>query len=207
VTYEEFVHSRLQSLLRYAVMLTGDPHTAQDLVQETMIRVQVKWRRVVKADQPERYVQRMLTNAYIDLRRGSWLRRVTLFAEPAEPRERDVDHAEHNAARDEMWVQLATLPRRQRAALVLRYYEGLPDSEIAEVLGCAVGTVRAHISRALATLRARLVPGERPALPGMPAGHIGRARAPEERFGRASGQRPGGPAAHQAMIVSGEVTQ
>ena len=67
-------------------MLTGDPHTAQDLVQETMIRVQVKWRRVVKADQPERYVQRMLTNAYIDLRRGSWLRRVTLFAEPAELR-------------------------------------------------------------------------------------------------------------------------
>ena len=55
-------------------MLTGDTHTAQDLVQETMIRVQLKWRRVAAADQPERYVQRMLTNAYIDLRRGSWLR-------------------------------------------------------------------------------------------------------------------------------------
>jgi RNA polymerase sigma factor (sigma-70 family) len=140
----------------------------------------------------------MLTNAYIDLRRGSWLRRVTLFAEPAEPRERDVDHAEHNAARDEMWVQLATLPRRQRAALVLRYYEGLPDSEIADVLGCAVGTVRAHISRALATLRGRLVPGETP---------VGRARPPEHRPARAPGQRPAGPAAHQTMIVSGEVAQ
>jgi RNA polymerase sigma-70 factor (sigma-E family) len=186
VTYEEFVHSRLQSLLRYAVMLTGDTHTAQDLVQETMIRVQVKWRRVVRADRPERYVQRMLTNAYIDLRRGSWLRRVTLFAEPAEPRDRDVDHAEHNAARDEMWARLAKLPRRQRAALVLRYYEGLPDAEIADVLGCAVGTVRAHISRALSTLRAQMVPGREAVAP-VP--------------------RPAAAPAHQAMIVSGEVTQ
>jgi RNA polymerase sigma-70 factor (sigma-E family) len=158
VTYEEFARSRLQALLRYAVMLTGDPHTAQDLVQETMIRVQLKWRRVARADQPERYVQRMLTNAYIDLRRGSWLRLVTLRAEPGEPRERNVDHAERSAARDEMWLLLARLPRRQRAALVLRYYEGLPDCEIAEVLGCAAGTVRAHVSRALATLRAQVVP-------------------------------------------------
>jgi RNA polymerase sigma-70 factor (sigma-E family) len=158
VSYEEFVRSRLQALLRYAVMLTGDPHTAQDLVQETMIRVQLKWRRVATADRPERYVQRMLTNAYIDLRRGSWLRLVTLRADPAEPRERNADHAERSAARDEMWILLARLPRRQRAALVLRYYEGLPDGEIAEVLGCAVGTVRAHVSRALATLRAQLVP-------------------------------------------------
>src|SRR5689334_13830210 len=156
VTYEEFARSRLQALLRYAVMLTGDPHTAQDLVQETMIRVQLKWRRVVKADQPERYVQRMLTNAYIDLRRGSWLSRVTLLAEPAEPRQATTDHADRTAARDEMWLLLARLPRRQRAALVLRFYEGLPDSEIAEVLGCAAGTVRAHISRALATLRAQI---------------------------------------------------
>ncbi len=160
MTYEEFARSRLQALLRYAVMLTGDAHTAQDLVQETMIRVQLKWRRVVKADQPERYVQRMLTNVYIDLRRGSWMRRVTLLAEPAEPRQypSTADHAERTAARDEMWLLLARLPRRQRAALVLRFYEGLPDSEIAEVLGCAAGTVRAHISRALATLRAQMEP-------------------------------------------------
>lgn len=160
MTYEEFARSRLQALLRYAVMLTGDTHTAQDLVQETMIRVQLKWHLVIKADQPERYVQRMLTNAYIDLRRGSWLRLVTLRAELAEPKRaaQHPDHAERNAARDEMWVLLGRLPRRQRAALVLRFYEGLPDGEIADVLGCAVGTVRAHISRALTTLRARMEP-------------------------------------------------
>ena len=85
MTFEEFVEARLQALLRYAVMLTGDPHTAQDLLQETMIRAQLKWRRIAAASVPEHYVKRMLTNAYIDLHRGSWLRRVVLRAELSEP--------------------------------------------------------------------------------------------------------------------------
>jgi RNA polymerase sigma-70 factor (sigma-E family) len=157
VTYDEFVDARLQALLRYAVMLTGDAHTAQDLVQETMIRVQLKWRKVAASNQPERYVHRMLTNAYIDLHRGSWLRRVVLRAEPVEP-PAATDHADASAERDEMWELLTRLPRKQRAALVLRYYEGLADAEIADVLDCAVGTVRAHISRALATLREHVLP-------------------------------------------------
>jgi RNA polymerase sigma-70 factor (sigma-E family) len=152
VTYEEFVGSRLPALLRYAVMLTGDPHTAADVVQETMIRVHLKWRHVRRADSPERYVRRILTNVYCDWRRGSWLRRVTLAAVPREPAPAP-DHAEHSADRDQVWTLLSGLPRRQRAALVLRFYEGLADQEIADVLGCAVGTVRGHISRALATLR------------------------------------------------------
>jgi RNA polymerase sigma-70 factor (sigma-E family) len=134
-------------------MLTGDPHTAADVVQETMIRVHLKWRQVNRAEAPERYVRRMLTNVYLDWRRGSWLRRVTLRAVPQEPPPVP-DPAEHSAERDHVWALLAELPRRQRAALVLRYYEGLADQDIADVLGCAVGTVRAHISRALATLRA-----------------------------------------------------
>jgi RNA polymerase sigma-70 factor (sigma-E family) len=157
VTYEEYASVRLQALLRYVLMLTGDPHTAADIVQETMIRVQLNWRRVASADAPDRYVKRMLTNAYIDWRRGSWLRRVVLHAEPHEPPPAP-DHAERSAERDQVWSLLATLPRRQRAAVVLRFYEGLTDSEIADVLGCAIGTVRAHISRALAALRTELVP-------------------------------------------------
>lgn len=155
MTYEEFATAALQPLLRYAVMLTGDPHLAQDLVQEVMVRVQLKWRRVARTDVPDLYVKRMLTNAFVDWRRGTWLRRHTLAARPDElgagPVE--VDHASRSADRDEMWTLLAGLPRRQRAALVLRFYEGLTDREIAEVLECAVGTVRSHISRALATLR------------------------------------------------------
>src|SRR3954451_17021104 len=156
LTFEEFVEARLQALLRYAVMLTGDPHTAQDLVQETMIRAQLKWRRIAAASVAEHYVKRMLTNAYIDLHRGSWLRRVVLRAElPELP---VTDHADGSADRDQLWTWLSRLPRRQRAALVLRYYESLSDVEIAEVLGCAIGTVRSLISRALVTLRAEVVP-------------------------------------------------
>jgi RNA polymerase sigma-70 factor (sigma-E family) len=159
VTYEEFASTRLPALLRYALMLTGDPHSAADVVQDTMIRAQLKWRHVSRADAPERYIRRMLTNTYLDWRRGSWLRRVTLRAEPQEP-PAVPDHADSAAARDEMWALLARLPRRQRAAVVLRYYEGLTDNEIAEVLSCAVGTVRGHISRALATLRTALAPAQ-----------------------------------------------
>ena len=157
MTYQEFADSRLPALLRYAVMLTGDSYLAQDLVQETMVRVQLNWRRVANADSPESYVRRMLTNQYVDWRRGSWVRRVLLRSEPDETVVVPVDHAQATADRDQIWSWLARLPRRQRAALVLRYYEDLPDAEIAEVLGCAVGTVRATISRALATLRAELV--------------------------------------------------
>ncbi|WP_346537343.1 SigE family RNA polymerase sigma factor [Micromonospora sp. DPT] len=154
MTYEEFADSRLTALLRYAVMLTGDPHQAQDLVQDTMVRVQLNWRRVARAESPERYVRRMLTNQYVDWRRGSWMRRVLLRGEPDESAPPAADHAQEAVDRDQVWSLLARLPRRQRASLVLRYYEDLPDAEIAEVLGCAVGTVRSSISRALATLRA-----------------------------------------------------
>jgi len=158
LTYEEFADAQLGAMLRYAVMLCGDPHLAQDLVQETMVRVQLNWRKVVRADAPDRYVRRMITNQYLDWRRGSWLRRVLLRAEPDETaKAAHVDHAQLSADRDQIWSWLARLPKAQRAALVLRYYEDLPDAEIADVLGCAVGTVRSSISRALATLRAEMV--------------------------------------------------
>jgi RNA polymerase sigma-70 factor (sigma-E family) len=158
LTYEEFADVQLGNMLRYAVMLCGDPHLAPDLVQETMVRVQLNWRKVVRADAPDRYVRRMITNQYLDWRRGSWLRRVLLRAEPDEAAKLvPVDHAQATADRDQIWSWLARLPKAQRAALVLRYYEDLPDAEIAEILGCAVGTVRSSISRALATLRADLV--------------------------------------------------
>jgi RNA polymerase sigma-70 factor (sigma-E family) len=157
VTYEEFADSRLTALLRYAVMLTGDPHTAQDLVQETMVRVQLSWRRIARTSSPDGYVRRILTNQFIDLHRGSWLRRVMLRPEPDQWSVAPRDHAQENAERDQMWAMLGTLPRRQRAALVLRYYEDLPDADIADILGCAIGTVRSSISRALATLRTEFV--------------------------------------------------
>ena len=144
MTYDEFATARLQPLLRYATMLTGDPHLAADLVQEVMVRVQLKWRRVVGADVPELYVRRMLTNAYVDWRRTSWWRRNTLWARPggrADRRRWRPTTPSHAADRDEVWTLIRALPHRQRAALVLRFYEDLSDAEIAEVLDCAVGTV------------------------------------------------------------------
>jgi len=135
-------------------MLSGDAHTAQDLVQETMVRVRERWHRVAAAAAPEQYVRRMLTNLFVDWNRGPWRRRVRLSAEPTE-RPAPHDHAERAADRDQVWQALATLPRQQRAAVVLRYSEDRPDLEIADILGCSVGAVRGYISKALATLRAR----------------------------------------------------
>ena len=156
MTYEEFVDVRLAALARYAIILTGDRETAQDLVQETMVRVQLQWRKVSRADLPERYVKRMMANLYVDWQRGPWWRRVRLRGVPDETVPVPGDIADGTADRDLLWGVLAGLPRQQRAALVLRYYEDLPDAEIAEALGCSVGTARGYISRALSTLRARL---------------------------------------------------
>jgi RNA polymerase sigma-70 factor (sigma-E family) len=157
VTFEEFVDLRLPALSRFAVMLTGDTHTAQDLVQDTMIRAHQRWRRISAVDSPERYVRRMIATGFIDLRRGPWYRRIVL-RESLPETVAVPDPSDRSAQRDEMWLLLARLPNRQRAAVVLRYYEDLTDSEIAEVLGCAVGTVRGYISRALATLRTQWTP-------------------------------------------------
>jgi RNA polymerase sigma-70 factor (sigma-E family) len=158
VTFEAYLALRLPALLRYALMLTGDPHLAEDVVQETMVRAHVHWRRVQRADLPDRYVKRMVTNTYLGWRRGGWFRRAVPVADVPE---RSVpDQAESSAVRQELWQRLTALPPRQRAAVVLRYYEDLDDTAIADVLGCSVSTVRSQISRALATLRAGAEHGE-----------------------------------------------
>jgi RNA polymerase sigma factor (sigma-70 family) len=101
----------------------------------------------------------MVTNAYVDWRRTGWWRLNVLRARPEDAANvpRSADHADQSADRDQLWALLRTLPHRQRAALVLRYYEDLSDADVAEVLDCAVGTVRSLISRGLATLRSSMV--------------------------------------------------
>jgi RNA polymerase sigma-70 factor (sigma-E family) len=155
VTFEEFVTARTPALLRYAAVLTGDRHLAQDVVQDVLVRAHGRWRRIAALDHPDQYVRRMVTNEYL-----SWRRRpanrdtsVTRDGRPPEGAGTVAGPEDGLAERDELWARLAALPRRQRAVLVLRYYEDLSDARIAEVLGCAVGTVRGHASRALATLR------------------------------------------------------
>ena len=156
--FEEFVAARLPALLRYAVLLSGDRELAGDLVQEVLTRALLRWRRISRVDEPYAYVRTMVTNQYLSLRRRRKLPTVPLTYEALDgPRAPALaDPAAEVDERAELWRQLVRLPRQQRAVIVLRYYEGLPDSEIAEVLGCRPGTVRSNAARALATLRVEL---------------------------------------------------
>jgi RNA polymerase sigma-70 factor (sigma-E family) len=153
VTFEEFVHSRGAALVRFARLLTGDDHRADDLVQDVLAKAFVQWRKVSGADRPDVYVRRMLVNA-----NASWWRRRSSgelsVAEPPEQRT-DGDIGAAIAERDSLWRLVARLPVKQRTVLVLRYYEDLDDQTIAEILGCSPVTVRTTAQRALVTLRAR----------------------------------------------------
>jgi RNA polymerase sigma-70 factor (sigma-E family) len=153
--FEAFVADRLDRLLRYATALTCDPHLAQDVVQDVLLRAQRRWDRIEAMHAPDAYVRRMITNEYL-----SWRRRRAAHTVASTHGTLDAlgtptaDPATGYAERDAMRHRIAVLPRKQRAAILLRYYEDCADAEIAEVLGCSAGTVRSHISRALATLRA-----------------------------------------------------
>ncbi|EIE97975.1 SigE family RNA polymerase sigma factor [Saccharomonospora glauca] len=153
--FEDFVQQRLERLLRYATALTCDPHLAEDVVQDVLLRAQRRWDRISSLDAPDAYVRRMVTNEYLSWRRRRAARHVSTTHEALEALSAPVaDHATYYAERDAMRARIATLPRKQRAALVLRYYENLTHAEIAGALGCSEGTVRSHISRALSVLRA-----------------------------------------------------
>jgi RNA polymerase sigma-70 factor (sigma-E family) len=157
VTFEQFAVTRLPSLLRYAVVLTGDRDSAQDITQEVLARAQVKWRRISKADSPEAYVRRMVLNQYLSWRRSWAARNVHAVGERLieldDARGGVGDHAQGVVDSDELWNRLTILGRKQRAVLVLRYYEQLDDTSIANLIGCSPATVRSHASRALKTLR------------------------------------------------------
>ncbi|HZO67843.1 MAG TPA: SigE family RNA polymerase sigma factor [Kribbellaceae bacterium] len=151
VSFDELVASSGRRLLRLALMLSGNLHTAEDLLQTVLARAYRHWDRVAAADRPEAYLRRMVVNEFL-----SWRRRLTSQEVPvAELLDTagDDDSSARQAQRDAMWRLLARLPKQQRAVLVLRYYEDLPDPEIAAVLGCSASTVRSNAARALAKLR------------------------------------------------------
>jgi len=161
MTFEEYAAWRLPALVRYAAVLTGDRDLAQDIVQEVLARAHARWRKISGLEVPDLYVRRMITNEFVSWRRR-WTRLVPVgqVAEDRQPAgvADQADAATVHAERDALLAELARLPRRQQAVLVLRFYEGLSDTEIAEVLGCRPGTVRGYASRALAALRVELGP-------------------------------------------------
>lgn len=152
--FDEFVRGRSAALLRSAYLLTTDRHAAEDLLQEVLERVYVKWPRI--RGQPEAYARRTLTNQAIN--RWRWrsrrVREAPLYAE-TDPAVTG-DHAEAVAAHRTVLSALRELPARQRAAVVLRYLDDLSEADTAQAMGCSVGTVKSHTSRGLAQLRAVL---------------------------------------------------
>jgi RNA polymerase sigma-70 factor (sigma-E family) len=147
-TFAEFVAVRSSRLLRIAYLLTHDWAQAEDLLQTTLVKAWGAWKRI-DAD-PEPYVRRILVNTY-----SSWWRRRWRGEQPTEVLPESVvdDAAGAFDARDEVWRALGRLPRRQRAVLVLRYFEDLSEAETAHVLGVSVGTVKSQAAKALAKLR------------------------------------------------------
>ncbi|WP_236793592.1 SigE family RNA polymerase sigma factor [Amycolatopsis sp. GM8] len=155
--FEDFAREQLPGLVRFAAVLTGDRELAQDVVQDALVRAHERWRRVSSTDRPDLYLRKMVVNGYLSWRRR-WYQRVvrptadiTRFREPQTP-----DPATRVADHDQLGQLLGELSRAQQAAIVLRFYEDRDDDEIAEVLGCATGTVRSHISRGLSVLRLRI---------------------------------------------------
>ena len=147
MTFEEYVLARGVALMRFARLLTGDEHRAEDLVQDVLAKAYVNWRRIAHVDRPDLYVRRMLVNAHQSWWRRAMNREVTVgeVAETATVR----DAADESAERDALWRLVLRLPPRQRVVIVLRYYEDFDDATIAELMHCSQGTVRTQAKRAL----------------------------------------------------------
>ena len=155
--FDDYVAARGRALERYAYVLTGDAHRAEDLVQTALLKAYRRWRWVTRAEHPDAYVRRIVTTSYLD-----WRRALSNTEEPSAvlpdggAAGHGADPAEGVATRDELRRALSALSPHQRAVLVLRHYEGQDDASIAALLGCGEATVRSHASRGLQRLRAAL---------------------------------------------------
>lgn len=148
--FDAFVAAHGSRLLRFAFLLCRDRSRAEDLVQESLLKALRRWREHEIPEQPEAYLRRVVVNEYLGWkRRRASTERVGLVDEDVT----ETDRTDAQAERDLMWRLLGSLPPRSRVVLVLRYYEQLPDREIAEHLGCAEATVRSLAARAFAALR------------------------------------------------------
>lgn len=150
--FTEFVATRSRQLIRLAYVLTGDQHSAEDLLQNALIKAAAHWGRIHSA--PDAYVRRIMYREQV-----SWLRRRTRRPETAMaqvPERPAGDQTVSVEARLTLQDALRALPPRKRAVLVLRYLEDLPESQVAEILGCSVGTVRSQTHKAVSQLRAAL---------------------------------------------------
>ncbi|MEJ7690507.1 MAG: SigE family RNA polymerase sigma factor [Nocardioidaceae bacterium] len=153
--FVEFVRARQQALLRFAYLLTSDHHTAEDLVQTALAKTYLSWDKLRERGALDAYVRRIIINENTSLWRRAWKRNERPSEYLPEPAGGHHDRAPEGQST--LWRVVRNLPERQRATVVLRYYEDLSEAETAAVLGCSVGTVKSQTSRAIAALRATAV--------------------------------------------------
>ncbi|MFJ9690623.1 SigE family RNA polymerase sigma factor [Kitasatospora sp. NPDC101183] len=161
--FEEFAATRWRRLVRTAYLLTGDHHEAEDLVQATYAKAFRNWSRISRLDEPDAYIHRALVNNNLSRHRRRRVRQLLVPVLPDREQAAGSGHREVEE-RSVLLQALAELPQRQRAVVVLRYWEDMSEARVAEVLGCSVGNVKSQASRGLAKLRGN------PALAGHAAG-------------------------------------
>jgi RNA polymerase sigma-70 factor (sigma-E family) len=152
--FEAYMAARQPSLLRTAYLISGDRHTAEDLVQTALAKLYLSWDKVHDRQMIDGYVRRIIVNEHNSLWRRAWKRRE--LTTDTLPDHQTVTEEHDLGQRDALWEFVQTLPRKQRAVIVLRYYEDLSEAETAETLGISVGTVKSQASRALAAMRSRV---------------------------------------------------
>jgi RNA polymerase sigma-70 factor (sigma-E family) len=151
--FREFVTARSAALLRTAFLLAGDWATAEDLLQTALTKTYLAWKRLGQIEAIEPYARRVLVNTAT-----SWWRRRWHGERPTEflPERAAPDRLDEQLERDVLWRHVKALPARQRAVLVLRFYEDMSEAQTAALLNISAGTVKSQTSRALGTLRQRL---------------------------------------------------
>ena len=151
--FSEFVESRSSSLFRTAYLMVGDHQLAQDLLQEALVKTLIAWPRLRDRANAEAYTRRIVVTTSI-----SWRRRRSFHERPIGtlPERVDPDPVESVVTRDAVLTALLTVPPRQRAAIVLRYYEDLTEAQTAGVMGCTVGAVKSQVAAGLKRLREAL---------------------------------------------------
>jgi len=167
--FREYVAARRQGLLAVGYVLTGSQHGAEDLVQATLVKVWPRWSRVADAGDPDAYVRKAMLNTFLSWRRRDGGREIPSDEVASLPSSLSLpqplaDSGANNALTgvlDRVVLRdlLRALPRRQRAVVVLRYYADLTEAQVAEAMGCSVGTVKSQHAKALASLR-RHTPAE-----------------------------------------------
>ncbi|GAB3432869.1 SigE family RNA polymerase sigma factor [Flindersiella endophytica] len=162
-TFSAYVAARYAALTRIAFLLTGDHHAAEDLVQAALARAYLAWNRIRDEHATDAYVRRILVNEHTNVWRRAWRHLETSTAAPPEPVALNLSERDR-----ELWDLVRRLPTKQRAALVLRYYEDLTEAETAEVLGCSVSAVKSRTNRAIVNLRSAFAPPDDSALEQFP---------------------------------------